>query len=58
MTPLERLKALTRPPPMNQHELDAFLKMHYGALSRENVSSDETVLLPEDLVHLKEVWAS
>jgi hypothetical protein len=43
---------------MNQHELDAFLMMHYGALSRENVSSDETVLLREDLVHLKEVWAS
>jgi len=56
MTPVERLKALTRP--MNQQELDAFLLKHYRALSRENVSSDETVLLPEDLVHLREVWAS
>lgn len=40
MTPLERLKLLTRP--MNQVELEAFLLEHYGALSRENVSSDET----------------
>ena len=44
MTPLERLKALTRP--MNQQEFDAFLLKHYGALSRENVSARDSALLP------------
>jgi hypothetical protein len=52
MTPLERLKTLTRP--MNRQELEAFLMKHYGALSRENVSADETALLPEDLAHLEQ----
>lgn len=52
MTPLERLKTLTRP--MDRQELEAFLLTHYGALSRENVSSDETALLPEDLAQLKQ----
>ena len=57
MTPVERLKALARPP-LNQHELDAFLMMHYGALSRENASGDETALLPEDLAQLEQERAS
>ena len=52
MTPIERLKALTRT--MNRQELDAFLLKHYRALSRENVSSDETVLLQEDLAALEQ----
>ena len=56
MTPVERLKALTRP--MNQHELDEFLLKHYGALSRENVSADESALLPEDLAQLEQERAS
>jgi hypothetical protein len=56
MTPIERLNALTRP--INQHEFDAFLLMHYGALSRENASGDETALLPEDLAQLEQERAS
>jgi hypothetical protein len=45
VTPMERLKVHTRP--MNQQELDAFLVQHYGSLGRENVSADETALLPD-----------
>jgi len=56
MTALERLKLLTRP--MNQQELDAFLLKHYGALSRENVSSDESALLPDNLASLDQERAS
>jgi len=52
MSPLERLKALTRP--MDRQELEAFLMKHYGALSRENVSSYEAAVLPEDLAQLKQ----
>lgn len=51
MTPLERLKALTRP--MDRLELEAFLVSQYGALSRENVSSDESALLPDDLAQIE-----
>jgi len=52
MTPLERLKSLTRP--MAPAEVDAFLVRHYGALSRENISSDESALLPEDIAQLEQ----
>jgi hypothetical protein len=51
MTPLERLKVLARP--MDHSELEVFLVKRYGALSRENVSSDETALLPEDIAQLE-----
>ena len=55
MTPLERLKTLTRP--MDRQELEALLLTHYGALSRENVSSDDDALLTEDLAQVKQEQA-
>jgi len=56
MTPLERLKSLTRP--MGRQELEKFLVTHYGATVRENVSSDESALLQEDIVQLEQQRAA
>ena len=56
MTPLERLKAITRP--MDQQELAMFLMMRYGAVSRENVSANESALSQEDLAQLEQERAS